>query len=475
MTTDLDRPGPGHSEPSRRTYRSLSLWHSTLPAGDTLERRPPLDGDTTADVCIVGAGYTGLWTAYYLSRVDPSLDVLVVEAETAGFGASGRNGGWCSALLPQGVEAITRAHGREPALAMRRAMVDTVAEVGDVVAQEGIGCDWAHGGTVVVARTPAQLARARQEVAADHAWGGVDGLALLDADATREHVGIAGAIGSTYTPHCARIHPAKLARGLARFVDQRGVRVVEGTRARAIQPGRVVTDRGVVTAPRVVRATEAWTPQLDGHRRDVVPVYSLVIATEPLPGSFWEVAGLARGETFSEHRHLIVYGQRTADDRLVFGGRGAPYHFGSDVQPQFDIEPRVFAGLREALVDLFPDVAPFEVTHRWGGPLGIARDWHAAVRFDPATGIASAGGYVGDGVSTTNLAGRTLADLLTGRRTELTGLPWVNHRVRRWEPEPLRWLGVNAGLRLATAADAEEARTGRSSRLAPLLARLTGH
>jgi glycine/D-amino acid oxidase-like deaminating enzyme len=457
------------------SYRSLSLWHATLPADDALTPRPPLDGDTTADVCIVGAGYTGLWTAYYLRMLDPSLDVLVVEAETAGFGASGRNGGWCSALLPQGVEIIARRHGREAAIAMRRAMVDTVTEVGDVIAREGIDCDWARGGTVVVARSRAQLDRARREVAVDQSWGGVDGLTLLDADATREHIGVADALGSTYTPHCARIHPARLARALARVLEQRGVRIVEGTRASSIEPSRVVTDHGIVTAPRVVQATEAWTPQLPGHRRDVVPVYSLVIATEPLPASFWDVGGLARGETFSEHRHLIVYGQRTADDRLVFGGRGAPYHFGSAVRPEFDIEPTVFADLQQALVDLFPGVAPFEVTHRWGGPLGIARDWHAAVRFDPATGIASAGGYVGDGVCTTNLAGRTLADLLTGRTSALTALPWVNHRVRRWEPEPLRWLGVNAGLRLATVADAEEARTGRASRLAPVLAKLTGH
>jgi glycine/D-amino acid oxidase-like deaminating enzyme len=458
-----------------RSYRSLSLWHATVPSQDPLVQRAPLDGDTTADVCIVGAGYTGLWTAYYLNRIDPSLDVLVVEAETAGFGASGRNGGWCSALLPQGVEAMARSHGRDAAIAMRRAMVATVGEVGDVVATEGIDCDWARGGMVVVARSSAQLQRARDEVAADHAWGGVDQVSLLDVDATRQRVGIAGALGASYTPHCARIHPAKLARGLASLLEARGVRIVEGTRATAVEASRVVTERGIVTAPRVVRATEAWTAQLPGHERDVVPVYSLIIATEPLPSSFWDVGGLARGETFSEHRHLIVYGQRTADDRLVFGGRGAPYHFGSAVRPEFDIEPRVFASLQRALLDLFPQVASFEITHRWGGPLGIPRDWHAAVRFDPTTGIASAGGYVGDGVSTTNLAGRTLADLLTGRDTPLTHLPWVNRPVRRWEPEPLRWLGVNAGLRLAVAADAEEARTGRASRLAPALARLTGH
>ena len=452
-------------------YRSLSFWHDTL--DEPLVQRAPLDGDTTADVAIVGGGLTGLWAAYYLSR--SQVDVVVVEAETAGFGASGRNGGWCSALLPQGPDAIARRHGRAAALAMRRTMNDTVREVGAVAAAEGIDCDWLHGGTVVVARTAAQLDRARAEVAHDAGWEGVDGLQLLDADQTRARVGVHDAVGSTYTPHCARVHPAKLVRGLARVVEQRGVRILEGTRVTAIDPGRVDTDRGTVIARHVLRATEGWTPQLPGHGRDVAPVYSLVIATEPLPQDFWAEAGLARGETFSEHRHLVVYGQRTADDRFVFGGRGAPYHFGSAVQPQFDREPRVFEALHETLVDLFPALAPYAVTHQWGGPLGIARDWHASVRYDPATGLGSAGGYVGDGVATTNLAGRTLADLVTGRRTDLTALPWVNHRSRRWEPEPLRWLGINAGLRLASAADADERRSGRASRIGPVLARLTGH
>jgi glycine/D-amino acid oxidase-like deaminating enzyme len=454
-------------------YRTLSLWHDSLT--EPLHRRPALAGDTTADVCIVGAGYTGLWTAYYLLTQDPSLDVLVVEAETAGFGASGRNGGWCSSLLPQGVSTMARRHGRPAAIAMRRAMNDTVHEVGRVAEAEGIECDWALGGTVVVARTAAQLQRARTEVAHDVAWGGVDGFQLLDATETAARVGIRGALGATYAPHCARVHPAKLVRGLARVVEVRGGRIAEGTRALAINEGRVSTDRGTVTARHVIRATEAYTPRLPGYARDVAPVYSLVIATEPLSQRFWDAAGLARGETFSEHRHLIVYGQRSADDRLVFGGRGAPYHFGSAVQPAFDREPRVFGQLHQTLVDMFPAVAPFAVTHRWGGPLGIARDWHASVRYDAATGLGSAGGYVGDGVGSTNLAGRTLADLVLGRRSELTALPWVNHRSRRWEPEPLRWLGINAGLRLAVAADAQERRTGRQSHLGPVLARLTGH
>ncbi|GMA85577.1 hypothetical protein GCM10025868_08270 [Angustibacter aerolatus] len=271
------------------------------------------------------------------------------------------------------------------------------------------------------------------------------------------------------------MHPAKAAQGLADVVVARGARLHEGTRVRSIEPRVVRTDHGTVRARHVVRATEAWTSQAPGSRREVVPVYSLVVATEPLPAHVLDEVGLAQGETFSEHRNVIVYGQRTADGRIVFGGRGAPYHWRSAIEPRFDEEPRVFAAIERYLHQMLPATAPYAITHRWGGPLGIARDWHAAVRHDPATGLASAGGYVGDGVTTTNLAGRTLADLLTGADTELTRLPWVGHRSPRWEPEPARWLGVNAGLQVARAADAVEQRTGRVTPLSRVLARLTGH
>jgi glycine/D-amino acid oxidase-like deaminating enzyme len=236
----------------------------------------------------------------------------------------------------------------------------------------------------------------------------------------------------------------------------------------------VRTDHGTMQAEYVVRATEGYTPSLDGMQRDIVPVYSLIVATEPLAAQTWERIGLAERETFSDQRHLIIYGQRTADDRLVFGGRGAPYHLGSRIRPGFDRNERVFAKLRATAVEMFPALADAAFTHSWGGCLGIPRDWCASVGLDRSTGIGWAGGYVGDGVATTNLSGRTLRDLVLGRQTELTELPWVNHRSGRWEPEPLRWLGVNAGLRLTTAADVEERLTGRGSVLARALAPLTG-
>ncbi|MEV4479218.1 NAD(P)/FAD-dependent oxidoreductase [Micromonospora coxensis] len=456
-------------------YPELSYWLSTV--DEPLTPRPPLAGDTDADVVIVGAGYTGLWTAYYLAVADPTVRITVLEAEIAGYGASGRNGGWCSALFPTSLPALARRHGRDPALAMQRAMRDTVREVGRVTAAEGVDCDWRQGGTVVLARSEVQLARARAEVAAARAHGlDPDDLVLLDAAEASARCAAEGVRGGTYTPHCAAVHPAKLVRGLARAVEARGVRIAERTPVTAIRPGAVLTGHGTVRAPVVVRATEGWTPGLPGHRRTIAPVYSLMVATAPLPRSTWDEIGLGARETFSDHRHVIVYGQRTADGRLAFGGRGAPYHFGSRVSPAYDREPRVFAALRRALGELFPVLGPdVPVTHTWGGPLGVARDWHASVGLDRASGLGWAGGYVGDGVGASNLAGRTLADLILGRESDLTRLPWVGHRSPRWEPEPLRWLAVNAGLRVMSDADRAEQRTGRPSRRAAAFSRLLGH
>ncbi|MDT7578762.1 MAG: hypothetical protein QOK35_22, partial [Pseudonocardiales bacterium] len=316
-----------------------SLWFDQVVAdGDPLTPRPGLDGDTEADVAVVGAGYTGLWTAYHLLRGDPSLRVVVVEREVAGFGASGRNGGWCSALFPASAAKLARRHGREAADAMGAAMRDTVDEVGKAVAEEGIACDWVKGGTVTLARSPAQLRRARASQS------------FLPADAASALVGATRVLGGSFTPDCARVQPARLVRGLARAVERRGGRIVEGTAASSLGPRRVVTDRGVVTAATVVRATEAWSAHL--APRSVVPVYSLIVATRPLPAAFWERAGLHGGQTFTDERHLVVYGQRTADGRLVFGGRGAPYHFGSSIRPGYDREPRVFSMLRATLLRL---------------------------------------------------------------------------------------------------------------------------
>ncbi len=460
--------------PGALAYRKLSFWHDTVPG--SLEPRDPLQGDLDADVAIAGAGFTGLWTAYYVKKARPELRVVVCEREIAGFGASGRNGGWCSALFPASLSKLDRMGGRDAAIAMYRAMQQTVDEVGAAVAAEGIDCHWAKGGTVQLARSAVQLERARAEIAEAREFGfGPEDLDLLDRDAATAIAAADGVLGGVYTPHCAAIHPSRLARGLAEAVRRHGVALHEATPVTRIEPGALVTPAGTVRARHVIRATEGYTPQLPGEHRTVMPVYSLMIATEPLPDAVWERIGLAARPTFGDLRHMIIYGQRTADGRFAFGGRGAPYHLGSSIRPAYDRVPAVHAALRRTLAELFPVLADFKVTHTWGGPLGIPRDWCASVGLDPATGLGWAGGYVGDGVATTNLAGRTLADLILDQDTPLTRLPWVGHRSPRWETEPLRWLGANAGLQLMSFADRQEARTGRPSRAADLFGRFLGH
>jgi glycine/D-amino acid oxidase-like deaminating enzyme len=451
-----------------------SLWHHT--GGGPFTPRPPLPGDVDVDVAIVGAGYTGLWTAYYLHENDPSLRIAIVEREIAGFGASGRNGGWCSSLFPPASSGIARRHGTDAAVAVRRAMHEALVEVGRVAEAEGIEIDYARGGTIELARNEAQLARARASVEEERRLTGhVEELELLSKSEAEAIAHATKVLAGVYTPHCAALHPLRLVRGLASTVEARGVSIFERTPASEIQRGAVITEHGRVRAEVVVRATEGYTPSLRGQRRKVIPLYSLMIATEPLPAHAWEQIGLRRRETFADMRHLRIYGQRTADDRFAFGGRGAPYHFASRTRPAFDRNRRVHSGLREVLADLFPVVADYEVTHEWGGALAIPRDWHASVGFDRASGMAWAGGYVGDGVSTTNLAGRTLAQLISSQESELTRLPWVGHRSRAWEPEPLRWIGVNAGRMLMASADRSENRTGRPAKRAKAFARHIGY
>lgn len=455
--------------------RSLSLWFDGLDG--PLAVRAPLTGDAEADVVIVGGGFTGLWTAYALLERAPDLRVIVLEQSVVGSGASGRNGGWASALFAADRADLARTHGPDGVRAQHRAMVGSIDDIERVATAEGIECGFHRGGTLTVSRSRAQDARVRGSVDDDRRWGiGEDHSRVLSREECDARIRVDGTRLGAYTPDCARIDPARLVRGLAEAVERRGGRIHDRTAVVDLTPRGVRTLHGEVRAPTTVLATEAWTARLPGQRRRVIPVYSLMVATEPLPASVWGDIGWAGRETFTDGRHLIVYAQRTADDRIAFGGRGAPYHFGSRISARFDRDPATFRALEEALVDLFPATRGAAITHRWGGPLGVPRDWHSGVGITDDRRLAWAGGYVGDGVTTTNLAGRTLADLILGERTELTALPWVGHRSRRWEPEPIRWLAVRSMTALTRGADRAEARTGRPARVrSAVIASLTGH
>jgi len=456
-------------------YRSNSHWWDTLPQDLATSTRYELHSDIDVDVAIIGAGYTGLWTAYYLLKQDPKLNIAILDAQVAGYGASGRNGGWCSAYFPTEIDKLGRVHGRDAARAMQDAMHDTVTEVESVVRNEGIECEWQRGGTLTFARTPLQWERAKEYIDHWEQWGyNASHYALLSAGEAKELASATNLFGATYTPHVGAINPAKLVRSLANLVEKLGATIYEHTTVTRIKQGTVKTAGGVVRARYIVRATEGYTKTLAGQKRKLVPIYSLMMATEPLSEQVWDQIGLAKRETFSDFRNLIIYGQRTADNRFAFGGRGAPYHFGSAIKDEYDQNDEVHPALLGVLADIFPAVANAAVTHTWGGPLGVARDWMASVGLDRKTGLAWAGGYVGDGVGTSNLAGRTLADLITNKETALTKLPWVNHKSRNWEVEPLRWIGANAGLQIMTRADDSEDKSGKPSRLAGVVSKLLG-
>ncbi|MGH3457261.1 NAD(P)/FAD-dependent oxidoreductase [Aeromicrobium sp.] len=414
--------------------------------------RPALEGDLDCDVCIVGGGLTGLWTAYWLSHHDPALDIIVLEAEFAGFGASGRNGGWLSAQL---------SGYTEPALVA--AMEQAVDEVIGVCADEGIAADVVKSGVLLVARSPAQLVRMRERFSG----------AELNADEVAARVRVDGALGARFNPHAARVHPARLVAGIAAAVESRGVRILERTRVTRIDRGAATTDAGVVRAPVVLRCLEGYTASIRGQRRTWLPMNSAMIVTEPLGDRVWDEIGWSGSELLGDCANAYCYAQRTADGRIALGGRGIPYRFGSRTDTDGRTQDWTIESLLRTLHALFPSTRDVRIAHAWCGVLGVPRDWCASVTY--GQGLGSAGGYVGSGLTTTYLAGRTLADLVLERDSELVTFPWVGRRVRRWEPEPLRWLGVRAMYGLYRAADRrEDAGLLRPSRLARVGDRLTG-
>lgn len=457
-------------------YASYSYWLETC--GDDLTPRQPLDGSINVDVAILGAGYSGLWTAYYLRALEPSLKVAVIEEEIAGFGASGRNGSWCTCHFPTSYGAIARHHRPASAVALYRAMADAVDEVGRAAAAEGIDIHFARGGSMTVARGRQQLPAVRDAHAEFVGLGLGDRVEFLDKSQTRARVDIAGAEGAVFYKDAASIHPGRLVRGLARAVERRGATIYEQTEVIDFVAGTkptLRTTRGDVRAKTIVLCGEAYLTRLPKLHRALIPVYSLMTLTEPLSAADWDAIGWRHRECIDSARLTIEYIAKTADGRILFGGRGAPYHYGSRIDDDFDRHAPTIEMFRENVRRWFPRLKDVKFTHAWGGPLGAPRDFMASMSYDPAAGVASARGYVGNGVATTNLAGRVLADLIAGRESEITELPCVNHRSPNWEPEPFRYLGVSYIQRAYWNIDRKAERTGVAPSGKTLAERLTRH
>ena len=472
----LGRTAEAARSASLEDYRRHSFWLET--AGEELAPRPALGGAERADVAILGAGFTGLWTAYYLLKNDPSLRVVVLEGEIAGFGASGRNGAWCGSGFPVSPGELVRRFGREAARAMISEMQSTVEEVGRVAEAEGIDAQYFRGGMLRVARGKGQLPAVRAAHEAYRSLGFGEDYRVLDAGETERRVRITGARGALYSPHYATVHPGSLVRGLARAVERLGGTIFERSPVVGYETGsepRLETARGEVRAQTIVLAGEAYLTQFRELRRKVLPIYSLIVLTEPLAQARWEEIGWDGRECVGSNRYTVDYLSRTADGRILFGGRGAPYHYGSRIKEEYDRHAPTHEMLRRTARSWFPALEDVRFTHAWGGPLAVPRDWMPTMSYDQKSGVATARGYTGQGVATANLSGRTLADLILGRDTAITRLPTANHRSRSWEPEPLRWLGtryVQSGLK---RVDDRTERTGEPPGGRSLAERLGAH
>jgi glycine/D-amino acid oxidase-like deaminating enzyme len=465
-----------HAGTEGKDYSSYSFWLET--AGEDLTPRPALPGPIDCDVAILGAGFTGLWTAYYLLRQEPSLRVVVLESEIAGFGASGRNGAWVSSGFPVTPGELRRRFGRKAARDLLIEMRNSVDEIGRVAEAEGIDAQYFRGGQLRIARGPAQVPAIHEGYESLRALGLEEDLTLLDAEETADRIRITGAEGALYNPHCATIHPARLARGLARVVERLGGEIFEQTPVTDYEGGtrpKFMTDSGEVRAGAVVLAGEAYLARLRKLHRQVLPIYSLIVLTEPLSEESWAEIGWEGRECVASNRYTVDYLSRTADGRILFGGRGAPYPYGSRIRDEFDRHDPTHNMLRNTARAWFPVLESERFTHTWGGPLATPRDWMTTMSYDPAQGVATAHGYTGQGVATANLSGRTLADLILGRRTDITHLPTVNHESRPWEPEPLRWLGARFVQRGLMKVDDRAEKTGDPPTGKTLAERLGSH
>ncbi|MCU1312630.1 MAG: dependent oxidoreductase [Acidobacteriaceae bacterium] len=460
----------------QRSYADYSFWLGD--AGD-LTPRSGLRRSEEVDVAILGAGYTGLWTAYYLLRTRPEWKIAVVERDIAGYGASGRNGGWCSPRFPMSAGELIRRFGAEKTRTMLSALRDSGEAMHSVCEEEGIDACFRAAGTLTLARGAHQWPALQATFRAYQQLGLADRYHLLSAADVMTHIRATNVHGGLYTPDGASLHPGRLVRGLARAVEARGGVIYEQAAVTEVcggsRPVLRTASAEIVAREAIVLAGEAYMTQMKRTHRALLPAYSLICLTEPLTASQWSEVGWERGENVASARSTVVYLTKTHDGRILFGSRGAPYAFGSRISDAQDRHAATIGMIQRSLVEWFPMLEGVRFEHAWGGPVGMPRDWLPAVRFNPDSRVGVACGYTGQGVVLSHLAGRMLAGRITGTQTGYEDLPIAGHRSPSWIPEPLRWLVVrymqNALLRIDEAQEA-----GRSKPLdAPIAEALGRH
>lgn len=422
----------------------VSYWWTTRPYTPD----PPLEGDARADVAVIGGGFTGLSTAYHLKKMEPSLEVLVLEREAVGGGASGRSAGFAMTLFGLSLSLTRLRFGADAARQAHVYMERAVDHLWEMIGRHRLDCDAERSGFLRVATTPVQVRRLQREIRLAEVLG-LEGIAWLPAAELRRRVESPRFLGAWWEPRCLLLNPAKLAWEMKRLAKERGARVAEGTpvlEVRDVGNGyRIQTPRGTVTARQIAFATNAFSGQFPELRAKQVPVYTYIVLTEPLGDRRGPLGWVGR-EGLEDARNLIHYFRLTPDDRLLMGGGDVTLVYGgilgSARHPLPALDP-----LERFIPWLFPSLEGVAITHRWGGPVSVTLDMAPALGYlgRDRTAVYSLG-CLGHGVSMTQYNGRTLAELLLLRSSERTEAFFVNRRTIPWPPEPLRF-GLGAAIR----------------------------
>ncbi len=448
-----------------------SLWLEEALSG--AEDSSRLEGDERADVCIVGGGYTGLWTAIRLAEHDPALDVVLVEADVCGGGASGRNGGFVLSWWAK-FGTLKKVCGGEEAVRLARESVRAVDGIGEFCAANGIDAHYRRDGWLWAATSDAQLGAWDETLDAISSFGEEPFVRLGPEEAARR-AGEATHLGGVFEPTAATVQPALLARGLRRVALERGVRIFERspmTKLERSRPPRVVTAGGTVTASKVVLALNAWAAALPELRRAVVVIASDIVATAPAPDRL-EAIGWTNGMCISDSRMLVNYYRNTLDGRLIFGRGGGKLAFGGKVGSSFDGPSPRAGAVAESMRTLYPRLDDVPVTHNWMGPIdrtqvGLPFFSRLGGREDIVYGL----GYSGNGVGPTYVGGRILASLALGLDDEWSRAGLAREPAGRFPPEPVRYLGGRLVRSAVERKEAAEDRGRRADRVTLLLADL---
>lgn len=410
------------------------FWLDDKPAPDPM---PALLGTTVADLAVVGGGYTGLWTALRAKERYPSLDVVLLEGDTCGSAASGRNGGFCDASLTHGF-GNGLARWPDEVDELERLGRDNLDAIGATIAGYGIDCDWQRTGELTVATAPHHLDELAEEATRR------DGVTLLDQDAVQAEINSPTYLGALSDPaQTALVEPARLAWGLRRACLDLGVRIHEHSRVTRLHGSSLSTATGSVRADRIALATNAFPSLLRRLRLYTVPVYDLVLVTEPLSTRRLESIGWRHRQGVGDASNLFHYYRLTRDDRILWGGYLPVYHFGSRIDPAFEQRQSIHAMLARHFFTTFPQLDGLNFTHRWGGVIDTTTRFCAFFGTAHAGKIGYALGYTGLGVGATRFGADVMLDLLYAEDTDRTRLRMVRERPLPFPPEPLRAAGIH--------------------------------